>query len=83
MDMQQLGKQQKTKILNFTTACSPDASHFAFMTVFWILMQVPMYVGYVGRSTSITTAFRHTSGHTEVRHLISLMYVFVLHGKAK
>lgn len=33
-----------------------------------------MYVVYVGRSTSTITAFRRTSGHTEVRHFCSRMY---------
>lgn len=31
--------------------------------------QVPTYVQYVGRSTNITTATRHTSGLTEVKHM--------------
>lgn len=39
------------------------------MAAFWILPQVLTSVGCVGRSTSTTTAFRHTSGRTEVRRL--------------
>lgn len=52
-------------------------AHFVFMTLFKFPMQVPMYVGCAGRSTSIITAFRHTSGHTEVRRLRFLPVCFV------
>lgn len=45
-------------------------SEFVLMAAFWILPQVLTSVGCVGRSTSTTTAFRHTSGRTEVSQLI-------------
>lgn len=55
-------------ILNDASPCVPSTLfHHKSDNNSLTLTQVPMYVVCAGRSTSITTAFRHTSGHTEVR----------------
>lgn len=64
--------------------CTPDDAVVLFLWhLFWILMQVPIYVGCVGRSTSIITAFRRTSEHTEVRHLSFFLRTYLVFLKSQ